>query len=204
MRQTEPKDQTQMSSDMPSQLNHGAHELMDTHEAVGCLISAMEHYVIYADHTSCQELLRMNKNQQQFLNQMYNTIVDTLKTGEDPAVSTQVYQMEQANDITYGLEAGPPKSPAQSTEQINDECISGFMLGQQKAVTTSLAAAALEATNPVMRRVLADSIPNTIEMAYELFLYQNKNAYYQVPQFQTQDMQMLSNQFSPVTGDQLH
>jgi spore coat protein CotF len=60
--------------------------------------------------------------------------------------------------------------------------------------------AALETTNPVVRRVLADSVPNCIEMAYELSSYQNKNHYYQVPQLSQQDMNQMQNAFAPAQG----
>ena len=60
--------------------------------------------------------------------------------------------------------------------------------------------AALETTNAVVRRVLADSVPNCIEMAYEISLYQNKHHYYQVPQLAQQDMQQMVNSFEPAQG----
>ena len=55
---------------------------------------------------------------------------------------------------------------------------------------------AMEVTNPVLRRLFADSIPNLIEMAYEIFLYQNKNQYYQVPQLKEEDMQIIMNSYA--------
>ena len=58
----------------------------------------------------------------------------------------------------------------------------------------------LETCNPGLRRVLADSIPNCIEMAYELAIYQNKHHYYQVPQLAQQDMHALLNSFAPTQG----
>ena len=61
--------------------------------------------------------------------------------------------------------------------------------GCKNATATMKTMAALETTNPVVRRVLADSIPNCIEMAYELSSYQNKHQYYQVPQLAQQQMQ---------------
>lgn len=63
---------------------------------------------------------------------------------------------------------------------------------------------ALEATNPVLRRIFADSVPNVVEMAYEIYLYQNKHQYYQVPQYQQQDMQAIINSFAPVQGNMTH
>ena len=59
--------------------------------------------------------------------------------------------------------------------------------------------AATETCNPVVRRVFADSVPNCIEMAYELAIYQNKHHYYQVPQLAAQDMQQLLNSFASST-----
>ncbi|MBO1912104.1 spore coat protein, partial [Microvirga sp. 3-52] len=88
----------------------------------------------------------------------------------------------------------------QSESEISDEIISGFMLDAAKTAASGKTMAALETCNPVLRRVLADSIPNCIEMAYELAIYQNKHHYYQVPQLAQQDMQQLLNSFA--TGGQ--
>jgi len=74
------------------------------------------------------------------------------------------------------------------------------MMGAVKACATGFTTAALEVSNPVLRRVFADSVPNMIEMAYEIFLYQNKNQYYQVPQLQPQDMQAILNSYAPIQG----
>ena len=60
--------------------------------------------------------------------------------------------------------------------------------------------AALETTNPVVRRVVADSIPNCIEMGYELSIYQNKHGYYQVPQYSQQDMQAMLNAYDTTSN----
>ncbi|WP_338036901.1 spore coat protein [Metabacillus litoralis] len=56
--------------------------------------------------------------------------------------------------------------------------------------------AACEITNPVLRGVVAESVPNFIEMAHEIFLYQNKHNYYQVPQLQQQDMNQMLNAYT--------
>jgi spore coat protein CotF len=65
-----------------------------------------------------------------------------------------------------------------------------------KTSAQTMTMAAGEATNPIVRRVLQDSIPNYLEMAYEIFLYQNKNQYYQVPQLKEEDMQHLINSYA--------
>ena len=72
-------------------------------------------------------------------------------------------------------------------------------VGLMKADSQGLTMAALEVTNPVVRRVIADSVPNFVEMAYEIFQYQNKHGYYQVPRLDQQDMETLINSFVPST-----
>lgn len=192
------------SNQMPTQQNFGGHELMDLHEALGGLVGGMEQYLLYEQHIQDQALASILQRHKTFLSQLYNTIVDTLKTGQDPAVPTQTYNMTENNDIIYGMQPTPPKVPAQSVNELTDECISGFMLGALKTNATSFTTASLEANNPVLRRILADSVPNLIEMAYEVFLYQNKHQYYQVPQLQAQDMQQITNGFAPIQGTMPH
>lgn len=182
----------------------GGHELFDTHEAIGTVVGALEHYVLYSEHVQDQELTSMMNRQKDFLTQMYNTIVHTLTSGQVPNVKTQVYEMLEGHQSTYGMSPSAPKSPIQTTNELNDECISSAILGHLKAISTGFTTTALEATNPILRRIFADSIPNTIEMAYEVYLYQNKHKYYQVPQLQAQDMQSLRNNFAPIQTGMSH
>lgn len=192
------------SNQMQPQQNFGGHELLDLHEVLGDLVGGLEQCLLYEQHIQDQSLASILQGQKTFLTQLYNTIVDTLKTGQDPAVPTQTYNMAQNNDIIYGMQPSPPKSPVQSVNELTDECISGFMLGALKTNATGFTTAALESNNPVLRRILSDSVPNLIEMAYEVFLYQNKHQYYQVPQLQAQDMQTLTSSFAPVQGSMPH
>lgn len=194
----------QGSSQIPPQQSHGGNELFDTHEALSTLTGGLEQYLLYEQHIQDQELKMMQQRHRTFLTQLYNTIVETLKTGQEPTVKTQTYIMEQSNNVMYGMQASAPKSPSQTVNQINDECVSGYMLGVMKSTASAFTMTALEATNPVLRRVFADSVPNIIEMAYEVFLYQNKNQYYQVAQLQPQDAQMIINAFAPIQNTMPH
>jgi len=190
----------QNSTQMPPQQNHGGHELFDAHEAIGALMGNLEHYVVYEQHIKDQALMDILQRHRTFTSQLYNTTVDVLQTGQDPSVPTQTYQMQANNDVLYGLKPSTPKTPITSVNELNDECISGFMIGMLKSTASAFMLAALESTNPVIRRVFSDSIPNIIEMAYEVFLYQNENQYYQVPQLDQQDMQTLINSYGPIQG----
>lgn len=197
-------EQQQKSSGMPPQQQFGGHELLEVDEAIGALTGGLEHYVIYDQHVQDQELSTIMQRQKTFLTQMYNTILDTFKSGKDPAVKTQTYLMEENNQSVYGMKPSSPKTPIQSINELNDECISNGILGHLKAIASSFTLTALEATNPVLRRIFADSIPNVIEMAYEMYLYQNKHQYYQVAQLQPQDMQAIINSYAPVQGNMSH
>src|SRR5690625_408184 len=128
---------------------------------------------------------------------MYNTIIDTLQSGHDPQTPTQTYQMANVSNVTYGLQPAQPKSPAQTVSEINDECISTYMMNNVKLIATSFTTTALETTNSVLRRIFDDSIPNDIELGYEIYLYQNRNGYYDDELLEQQEMQMITSGFSP-------
>ncbi|WP_053074935.1 spore coat protein [Ornithinibacillus californiensis] len=192
------------SSQMPAQISHGGHELLDAHEAIGGLVGGLEQYMIYEQYVQDPQLKTMMHQHKTFLTQLYNTIVETLKTGNEPTVKTQTYNMASDNDVLYGMTPSQPKKPAQSLNEINDQCVTGFIAGVLKSNASAFTMAALETTNPVLRRVFSDSIPNVIEMAYEVFLYQNKHKYYQVPQLKQEDMQHYINGFSPAQGTMPH
>ncbi|MFC3041685.1 spore coat protein [Virgibacillus xinjiangensis] len=194
----------QGTSQMSAQESHGGHEMLDAHEAISGVVGTLEHYLLYQDHIQDPELKAMLQQHKAYLSQTYNTIVETLQTGKEPSVKTQTYNMAQGNDVVYGMQPSSPKTPAQSVNELNDQCISSFMMGHLKTCASAFTMTALEATNPVLRRVFADSIPHVIEMAYEVFQYQNKNQYYQVPQLKQQDMQAYMNSFAPIQNPMSH
>lgn len=191
------QEQRTPGSQMPLSQQFGAHELLDADEAIGTLVGGIEHFVLYDQYVQDTELKSIMQRQKSALTTIYNTILDTLKTGRDPEVKTQTYLMQtDSNRTTFGMKpATSPKTPIQSANEFNDECISGAMLGHLKTIASEFTLAALEATHPVLRRIFADSIPNVIEMAYEVYLYQNRKQFYEVPQLQPQDMQTIINSY---------
>ncbi|MCH7322880.1 spore coat protein [Solibacillus sp. MA9] len=180
---------------MPFSQNHGAHELLDVHEVLSSMIAGLNQYVLLRDHVQDSELLNIMDRQYAFMLDEYNITMEAYKTGHDPQHPTRSYNMQMGNDTKYGLTPGTPKAPMTAASEINDAVISGFMLGCHKAGATGKTAAALETTNPVVRRVLQDSVPNCIEMAYEVSLYENKKGFYQVPQLSEQDMNAMLNRY---------
>lgn len=183
--------------------NHGGHELFDAHEIIAGIISMLDQYQMYNQHIQDPELKDILKRQTAFVTTMYNTIVGSFSTGHDPLVPTQQYKMTQRHTTTYGIKPGPPKKPNQSVNDLSDKGLSAYMLGQTKSLATLLSMTALEMTNPVLRRVVADSVPNFIEMSYEIYLYQNKHGYYQVPQLNDQDMALMLQSYTTVPQQNL-
>ncbi|WP_252502510.1 spore coat protein [Sporosarcina sp. Marseille-Q4943] len=185
---------------VPPQMNHGGHEVLDLHEVLSGTIAALNQAILLRPHVKDSELLDILDRQYRFTLDEYNITVESFKTGKDPSHPTGSYKMKQGNDFVYGMKQSQPKKPIQNANEINDEIISGFLLDAAKTAASSKTMAALEVTNPVVRRVLADSVPNCIEMAYELSIYQNKHHYYQVPQLAQQDMQAMLNAFASSVG----
>lgn len=183
------------SPNMNAQLNHGGHEVLDVSEAISSTISLIDTIAIFSTQIKDPALKTMLTHQQQFLLDQYNILVEAFTTGKDPSHPTSQYKMQQENDVIYGLKPSQPKKPS-TTANITDEYITGVLLNGLKLAATSYTLAAMESTNPVVRRILADSLPNIVELAYELFLYQNKKGNYQVPQFAMQDMNQLMNSYT--------
>ncbi|MCM3203065.1 spore coat protein [Paenibacillus illinoisensis] len=182
---------------IPPQLNHGGHEMFDVHEVLAGAINTLNTYTMLSQHVQDPELRDILLRQKQFMSEEYNITLECFRTGQDPSKPTQSYKMSQDNDFTYGMKPSQPKKPMLSATEICDQSISLSMLNAVKSGAVMKTMAALESTNPVVRRVLADSLPNCIEMAYEISIYQNKNGFYQVPQLPQQDMQQMLNGFAP-------
>lgn len=185
---------------VPNQLNHGGHEIFDLHEVLAGLINVLDQYMMFRSFAQDPELINIMDRQYAFILDHYNILCECFTTGEDPSHPTQEYMMQQNNNVTYGLQPSQPKKPNQSLTDIKDKGLSGHMLGLIKSTASLLTMTAVEVTNPIVRRVMADNVANYVEMAYEIFLYQNKHRYYQVPQLSLQDMQQMTKGFVPMAG----
>src|SRR5699024_3108727 len=125
---------TQNMTSGEMQQNRGAHELFDADELIGGIVGMLEEYTQYNQHIQDQELKGILQRQSAFMTQLYNTVVESYQTGQDPQVPTQQYKMQQNNDVTYGLKPGQPKQPKQAVNELTDECYSSFMLGHTKTL----------------------------------------------------------------------
>ncbi|MRX74036.1 spore coat protein [Bacillus lacus] len=180
---------------IPASMNHGGHEIFEIHEILSGTVSMLDQCTLLREHVKDPELRDIMDRQHQFVQDSYNITVEAFRSGQDPSHPTGSYKMNQSNDVLYGLKPGQPKKPMQSASELNDAAISQQMLQMVKMNAGMMTKGALEVTNPVVRRVIGDNVQNLIEMGYELFLYQNKNHYYQVPQLAQADAQQLISAF---------
>lgn len=183
------------NQNQPLSTNHGGHELFDVHEVLGGMIGGLNQCVLMRDQIKDKELLAILDRQYAFMLDEYNLLAECYKTGHDPSHRTKTYNMQIDNDFKYGISPTTPKKPIQAANEINDSIIAGALLSMHKTGATAKIAAALETTNPVVRRVLQASAPNCVEMAYEVSLYQNKKGEYQVPQLANPDMMAMLNMY---------
>ncbi|WP_456277277.1 spore coat protein [Bacillus sp. AK128] len=191
------------STQVPHMMNHGGHEVLDMQEVISCMISTLDQYMMHRMFIKDQELIDILDRQYYFMLEEYNLTIECFQTGQKPSQETKTYMMKQSNNVTYGLKQSQPAKPMQSIDQISDSKVAGHLLGLVKASVSGMSMAALEVTNPVLRRVIADSVPNHIEMAYELFLYQNKQHNYQVPQFSQQEMTQMTTGYASINQPQM-
>ncbi|SFE66110.1 Spore coat protein CotF [Bacillus sp. OV194] len=185
---------------VPNQMNHGGHEVFDLHEILSGLINVLDQYMMFRSFAKDPELIDILDRQYRFILDHYNILCECFTSGSNPSHPTSEYRMKQNNTVTYGLKPSQPKKPNQSISEIKDQGLSGHMLGLIKSTASLLTMTSVEVTNPVVRRVMADNVANYVEMAYEIFLYQNKHQYYKVPQLSPQDMKQMTQSFIPATG----
>ncbi|GAK13415.1 LOW QUALITY PROTEIN: hypothetical protein JCM19039_3258 [Geomicrobium sp. JCM 19039] len=184
----------QQPNDTSAMTNHGGHELFDGHEMLAGMINVLDQYMIFKPYVKDQQLLDILEQQYDYLTAQYNRMVEAFSTGQKPTTDIQSYAMTQSHTVTYGITPSAPQKPNANLSEVKETGVSAHMLGLIKSTSSLFAMAAPEVTNPVFRRVIADSVPDLIEMAYDIFLYQNKHGYYQVPKLNGQDMnQMLSS-----------
>ncbi|AOS67127.1 Spore coat protein F-like protein YhcQ [Bacillus subtilis subsp. subtilis] len=188
MDQFNQQQQSQMNKGIPGKphKNHGGHEMFDMHEVLSGTLTVLDQF------------LRQFCKDQELLNILDRA--ECFKTGSEPSQKTATYMMKEDNQTVYGMQPSQPKKPVQSMNDIDDSIISRQMLCAIKAQASMLTMASLEMTNPAVRRVLSAQIQEYVEMAFEIFLYQNKHGYYQVPQLDAQDMEQLRNSFAPAQG----
>src|SRR5699024_3534916 len=146
------------------------HALLEANAAIRSLVNTIEQYAIFHDYVQDQQLEAISQRQKTFLTQMYNSMIDTMKSGQDPVIPTQTYHKEENNHVTYTTQTSNTKAPIQYKKTINKESTTNYIAQQIKTVSSQFTLTALESTNAILLRMFANNMPNIIVMAYEKFL----------------------------------
>ncbi|WP_149454064.1 spore coat protein [Pasteuria penetrans] len=192
-----PKPPERQIGGIPASQNHSAHELFAVHEVLHTTLNVLDQYLLLRPRSCCQELSAMLDRQYAFLCDEYNMMVQCFSTGQDPEHRTGRYMMRVNNQTSFHQQpmGMAIRRPIASENAVSGPHIAIYSLGMLKSLVAQKAAAVCEIIHPVIRRVISDSLPNNIEMAYELYLYLNHRGQYAVPQMGPQTMQGMTNAF---------
>ncbi len=163
------------------------------------MINVLDQFMIFRTFMTDQELISLLDRQYAFIESQYNVLAEAFSTGQKPSASTGVYNMQLSHDVQFGITPSQPKKPNRTISEVKEAGLSAYA-GLIKSQASLMGMAASEITNPIVRRIVADTVPNFIELAYEIFLYQNKHSYYQVPQLSPSDAEKMVHSYQPVNG----
>lgn len=180
-----------------NQVNIGAHEVLESHEILSCMIDGINQFQLLQPHCQDQNLKNILQNQLSFMTNEYNTVVNALQQktniGQLPTVKTTMNTTP-----TYGMNRNSvPESPNASINQLNDRDISSIMLGIHKASAVSKMRAALEFTDSQLREMMIQGSKNCADQAFETWSFMNQRGYYQVPTFDQQTTKAIVNSYQP-------
>lgn len=179
----------------------GAHEIMEMHEVLCETINCINTFQLFQQHVTDAGLRQILDRQLEFLNNEYNSMVNTLHThGWAQAVP---YRAQKGGTPKYGLQQPATEAPNASPQQLDDRDIAACMLSSAKCSATMRMHAALECADPNLRSMLLQAAQNSAEMAYETWNFMNQKGYYQVPTMMPQTTQTMINVYQPGTENNL-
>lgn len=180
-----------------NQVNIGAHEIMECHEVLSCMINGINQFQLLQPHCQDQNLKNILQNQLSFMTNEYTTFVNAL---QQKANQNQLQSVQTTFKTTpmYGIKMNSvPEAPNASVNQLNDRDVASLMLGTHKSGAVVKMHASLELTDSQLREMMIQSAKNCADQAYETWMYMNQNGYYQVPTFDQATTNAMINSYQP-------
>lgn len=180
-----------------NQVNIGAHEIMECHEVLSCMINGINQFQLLQPYCQDQNLRNILQNQLSFMTNEYNSFVNTL---QQKGTSGQLQSVGTNRNTTpmYGVKMnGVPEAPNASINQLSDRDIAALMLGTHKSGAVMKMHASLEITDSQMREMMLQSAKNCADQAFETWSYMNQKGYYQVPTFDQTTTRAMINSYQP-------
>lgn len=176
----------------------GAHETVETHEILNEKMNMIRHFAMYRAMCSSEELRRMIDRQLTELTRSYDRLANYTRDYAARFGVPQQYAQPQGTpqQVLYGLRQPASVSP-QLDGSMDDRGIALAVLCAHKNAAKNQMAACLEAADPNLRRMLSDDAVMCANMAYETFLFMNRQGDYQVPTLLDQTAKTFLHAYRP-------
>ncbi|MBL0387401.1 spore coat protein [Tumebacillus sp. ITR2] len=179
-------------------LRFGAHEFLETQEALRCKAADLELYGVLISQAQDPHLRDILANQQNRMVQSYQQCLALANMGNANAGVATMAHTPQTNvyeNIQVGLHNPMQPAPNVNAKTLSDRTIATVALNLHKAGAIFGMQWALECTIPQLRGFHATCANVCQEMAYELFQYLNYTGVYQVPQLADHTMNTMLQAF---------
>lgn len=171
----------------------GAHEIMEVHEVLSCMIEGINRFSLYKQFIQDPQLNSIMDSHLQFMNQSYNNITSYLHNRG--SINSVPYHGVKKSTVQYGLRNPSPVQPHNNVQNLDDRDVAMSMLSYHKSSALLSTSAALECADPTLRKLLQDSANSCMNEAYECFMYMNQRGMYQVPTMQQNTTNTMVNSY---------
>lgn len=179
-------------------LRFGAHEFLETQEALRSKVSELELYGVLISQAQDPHLRDILSNQQNRMAQGYQQALALANMANYNAGVATLPHTPQTNvyeNIRIGLHQPQQPAPNLRANTLSDRSIATVALNLHKGGAIMSMQWALECTVPQLRGFHATCANLCQEMAYELFQYLNYTGVYQVPQLADHTMNTMLQAF---------
>jgi spore coat protein CotF len=163
-------------------LKFGAHEFLETQEALRSKAAEVELYGLLIAEAEDPHLRDILTNQQRRMMQAYQEGLGLLMNQGVQPIVPHTPQVNVYERVQIGLNHPQSPAPNPNPSYLSDRTIATVALDLHKGGAKNAISWALECVLPQIRLYHATCANECQEMAYECWQYLNYNGYYQVPQ----------------------
>ncbi|KEO85236.1 spore coat protein [Tumebacillus flagellatus] len=179
-------------------MRFGAHEFLETQEALRSKAADIELYGVLISQAQDPHLRDILHNQQNRMVQAYQqclSVANPQNYASGVATMPHTPQTNVYENVQIGLHNPMMQPPNPNAKTMSDVTIATTALKLHKSGAVCSMQMALECTQPQLRSFHATCANVCQEMAYELFQYMNYTGVYQVPQLADHTMNTMLQAF---------
>jgi spore coat protein CotF len=180
---------------------YGAHEFLETQEALRSKAAHIELYGVMEEMAQDQQLKSILRNQQNRMMQSYQQGINLLQGKGVQVQSIPQPRFNVNQQPTVGIQNQMTQQivPNMHPSRLSDQTIGTVCMNQHKMGAAVAMIWASECADPQLRTYHVTCANSCQEMAYELWQYLNAKGYYQVPVFPQQTMAAMAQSFQQQT-----